>query len=66
MRELSLVELEQVGGGNPLLVGVVVVGAVAVVGGIGLLAYAVHERCSGSLEVSDEGIKIEVTCPGPA
>ncbi len=64
MRELSNVELEQVEGGNPLVVGVVVVGALALVGGIGLLAYAVHEKCSGSLEISETGIKIEVTCPG--
>jgi hypothetical protein len=64
MRELSTVELEQVEGGNPVVVAVAVVGVVAVVGGIGLLAYAVHERCSGSMEVSDKGIKMEVTCPG--
>lgn len=64
MRELSAFELEQVAGGNPVVVAVVAVGAVAVVGGIGLLAYAVHEKCSGSLEVSDQGIKMEVTCSG--
>lgn len=66
MRELSLVEMELVEGGNPLLIaGAVIVGA-AVVGGIALLAYAVHNNCSGSLNVNSEGIAIEVTCPGPS
>lgn len=66
MRELSLMEMELVEGGNPLLIaGAVIVGA-AVVGGIALLAYAVHNNCSGSLSVGNDGIKIEVTCPGPS
>lgn len=64
MRELSLVEMELVEGGNPLLIaGAVIVGA-AVVGGIALLAYAVYNDCDGSLEISEEGIKIEVSCSG--
>ena len=62
MRELSLVEMELVEGGNPLLIaGAVIVGA-AVVGGIALLAYAVYNDCDGSLSISEEGIEIEVSC----
>ena len=63
MRELSMVELEQVEGGNPLLVGALVVGGVVAVGGLALIAYGVSQGCSGSLEISEEGIKVEVTCP---
>lgn len=64
MRELSMVELEQVdGAGAPLVAIIVVVGVVAV-GGLGLVAYGVSRDCSGSVEISDKGIKVEVTCPG--
>ena len=64
MRELSLVEMEQVEGGNPVLIDGAVIVGLAVVGGIALLAYAVYNDCDGSLEISDEGIKIEVSCGG--
>lgn len=64
MRELSLVEMEQVEGGNPVLIAGAVIIGVAVVGGIALLAYAVYNDCDGSLEISDDGIKIEVNCSG--
>lgn len=64
MRELSMVELEQVDGGvAPVVAAAVVVGVIAI-GGLGLLAYAVSRDCSGSLEISGEGVKIEVECPG--
>lgn len=63
MRELSSVELELVEGGNPVAVGALVLAGIAVVGGIGLMAYCVYNDCSGSLEVSSNGIKAEVTCP---
>lgn len=63
MRELSQVELEMVGGGNPLVVGVIAVGAVLAVGGLALVAYGVSQGCSGSIEFSSEAVKIEVTCP---
>jgi hypothetical protein len=65
MRELTQTELGMVEGGNPAAVVVVpVVIGVVVLAGLALLAYAVHENCSGSLEISDEGLKVEVTCPG--
>lgn len=64
MRELSMVELEQVdGAGAPVVVAVVVVSVIAI-GGLALLAYAVSEQCSGSLEISTEGVKVEVDCSG--
>lgn len=64
MRELTRVEMELVEGGNPLLIAGAVIAGVAVVGGIALLAYAVSQECDGSLEVSGDGIKIEVSCGG--
>ena len=63
MRELSNVELELVEGGNPILIGMLAVGGVVAIGGLGLIAYGISQGCSGSMEVSTEGIKIEVTCP---
>lgn len=63
MRELSHVELEMVEGGNPVIVAGVVIAGALVVGGLALVAYGVSEGCSGSIEVSSEAIKIEVTCP---
>ena len=64
MRELTAFELEQVEGGNPLLIGVAIGAGVVALAGVALLAYAVYNDCSGSMEISQEGIKIEVTCPG--
>lgn len=63
MRELSHVELEAVGGGNPIVIGVVVAGAVLAAGALALAAYGVSEGCSGSVEISTEAIKVEITCP---
>jgi membrane fusion protein len=65
MRELTMVELEMVEGGNPLLVGALIGAGIIAVGGLALLAYAVHEGCSGSLSISADSIDIEVTCPPP-
>ena len=65
MRELTMVELEQVEGGNPVVVAAVVVGTVALAG-VALLAYSVHEQCSASMTISTEEIEIEVDCRPPA
>ncbi len=68
MRELIDVELQAVEGGNPAVIVPVAVGVV-VLAGIGLLAYAVYNDCSGSVSLTDEGLKIEVNCgatPAPA
>lgn len=62
MRELTLAEMELVEGGNPIVIAGAVVVGVALVGGLALLAYAAHNDCDGSLEISDEGIKIEISC----
>jgi lactobin A/cerein 7B family class IIb bacteriocin len=64
MRELSIVELEQVDGGVAPLVVLAIGAGVIGLGGLGVLAYGVSKGCSGSLEISSEGIKVEVTCPG--
>jgi lactobin A/cerein 7B family class IIb bacteriocin len=64
MRELNMVELEQVDGGVAPLVVLAVGAGVIGLGGLGLVAYGVSKGCSGSLEISSEGIKVEVTCPG--
>lgn len=63
MRELSMVEIEQVDGGVAPLVVLGIAAGVVAVGGLGLIAYGVSKGCSGSLEISSEGIKIEVSCP---
>lgn len=63
MRELSHVELEAVGGGNPVVIGVIVVGGLLAAGALALAAYGVSEGCSGSVEISTEAIKVEITCP---
>lgn len=63
MRELSHVELEMVEGGNPIAVGVLVGAGVIALAGLAVVAYGISEGCSGSMEVSAEGIKVEVTCP---
>jgi hypothetical protein len=66
MRELTHVELEMVEGGNPVVVAGVVIAGALVIGGLVVLAYGISEGCSGSLEVSSEAVKIEVTCPPKA
>ena len=63
MRELSHVELEMVEGGNPLVVGAVIGAGVIALGSLALIAYGVSEGCSGKMEISEKGIKVEVTCP---
>lgn len=64
MRELSMVELEQVNGaGAPVIAVIVLVGTVAV-GGMAVVAYGVSKGCSGSMEVGTDGVKLEVSCPG--
>ena len=65
MRELTMVELEQVEGGNPVVVVGVVIGTIALAG-VAVLAYAVHEQCSASMSISAEQIEIEVDCKPPA
>lgn len=65
MRELTQMELEQVDGGVapavvvPIVIGVVVLATLAV------LAYGIANDCSGSVELSEQGLKVEVTCPSP-
>lgn len=66
MRELTMVELEQVEGGNPLLVGALIGAGIVAVGSLALLAYAVSEGCSGSLTISADSIEVEVSCPQPS
>ena len=63
MRELSHVELEMVGGGNPVAVAAVAIAGALLIGGLVVVAYGVSQGCSGSVEVSSEAIKVEVTCP---
>ncbi|TNJ35531.1 hypothetical protein [Arenimonas terrae] len=63
MRELSHVELEMVEGGNPVVVAGLVIGGALLIGGLVVVAYGVSQGCSGSVEVSKEAIKVEVTCP---
>jgi lactobin A/cerein 7B family class IIb bacteriocin len=63
MRELTSFELEQVEGGNPVVVGVVIGAGVIALAGLAVVAYGISEGCSGSMEVNAEGIKVEVTCP---
>lgn len=63
MRELTAFELEQVEGGNPLLVAVAVGAGVIALAGLAVIAYGISEGCSGSMEVSQQGIEIEVKCP---
>ena len=65
MRELTMVELEQVEGGNPVLIGALVGAGVVALAGIAVVAYGVSEGCSGSVTISAEEIKIEVNCPPP-
>ena len=65
MRELTMVELEQVEGGNPVVIGAIVGAGVIALAGIAVVAYGVSEGCSGSVTISTEEIKIEVTCPPP-
>jgi len=62
MRELVAEEVSLVQGGvAPLVVGAVVVAVVAVAA-IGTVAYGVSKGCSGSAEVTDKGVKVEVNC----
>ncbi|HLT05582.1 hypothetical protein [Arenimonas fontis] len=61
MRELTVVELEQVEGGNPLVIGAVVAG-VTIIAACGVATYAIYKECEGSVEVSSEGVKIEFNC----
>lgn len=63
MRELTAFELEQVEGGNPLVVAVAIGAGVIALAGLAVVAYGVSQGCSGSVEVNPEGIKVEVTCP---
>ena len=63
MRELSHVELEMVEGGNPVAVAAVAIAGALLIGGLVVVAYGVSQGCSGSVEVSSEAIKVEVTCP---
>jgi hypothetical protein len=63
MRELSHVELEMVEGGNPVAVGVMIGAGVIALAGLAVVAYGVYNNCSGSMEISSDGIKVEVTCP---
>lgn len=63
MRELNHVELEMVGGGNPIVIGAIAAGAVLAAGALVLAAYGVSQGCSGSVEISTESIKVEITCP---
>ena len=63
MRELQAFELDQVEGGNPLLLAVAIGAGVIAVGGLAVIAYGISEGCSGSMEVSKDGIKLSVTCP---
>jgi lactobin A/cerein 7B family class IIb bacteriocin len=63
MRELTQMELEQVDGGVAPVVVVPIVIGVVVLAGLALLAYGVYNDCSGSLELNEQGLKIEVQCP---
>ena len=63
MRELTAFELDQVEGGNPLLIAAAIGAGVIALGGLAVVAYGISEGCSGSVEVSKDGIKVAVTCP---
>lgn len=63
MRELTQMELEMVEGGNPAAAAIVVAGIV-ILAGIAVVAYAVYNECDATLEVSSEGITLEISCDG--
>lgn len=64
MRELELVDVSCVEGGGALIP-LLVVGGVLGLAAIGVAAYAVYNNCSGSVEVGEDGVKLDFDCKKP-